>query len=142
MILYHGTAAALLPEIMARGLLPRAGKGADAWARVHAPALAANLDAETSGNEERQKAIYATPDIHVARWYAQMAAEINKSRPAILAFDTPSRDAHWDTGGDARGYRILKPVSAKDIHVMPPELLDAMMPDPLPYGYDPNLRSL
>lgn len=87
MILYHGTAAALLPAIMARGLIPKAGKGADDWAMRFNPWLGiAMLSAE---DRSRARSVFMTTELSVAKWFAEMAAQNNNSDPAILAVNLP-----------------------------------------------------
>lgn len=130
MILYHGTAAALLPAIMKRGLMPKAGKGADTWAMEHNPWLAIGLLAEETA--ERLKSVFLTDDMATALWYARMTAEANKSEPVILSVDVPANSVTRDEQGGPFAARHVGKIPAAHIKPIAPDLWADVMVPPLP----------
>jgi len=115
-VLYHGTAKANVPGILARGLVPHGGKGADAYAAK------TGLNVANAAEAEAREGVFLTPDKGIALWYAEMAAKLNQSAPAVLKVCVPPAvkdalipDELGDTDDKTNrwGFRMPGPVPAK-----------------------------
>jgi hypothetical protein len=132
MILYHGTAAALLPLILKQGLKPHGGKGADAWAMSYNPGLGISLMLDEDQN--RAQSVYLASEADWALWYAKMSAEINDSEPVLLQIDLPdpARLTHDEGGGPA--YRYQGKIGPEHIKPLPRDAWAYIETPDLPYS--------
>lgn len=121
---FHGTSTASLPSILAQGLIPGAGKGADAWAHKHPDyfddpsAALQNFEARA----QKDPAVFLSSDWRVAADYAAWAAEASESAPVVIEVDLPVKfarrlDYDW---ADSRGVILRGPIPAKYVHVIYP----------------------
>lgn len=130
MILYHGTAAALVPLILKKGLIPKAGKGGDAWAMKYRPGLAAQSEAD----ENRNNSVYVTTDLTHAVWFGKMAAEVNGSEPAVVRVELPDSEPllYDEQGGADYLLRHPGPIDPKEVSILPREYWQDIDTPPLP----------
>jgi hypothetical protein len=85
MLLFHGTAADILPEVKVHGLVPHAGNGSTAWARKFA---GAHFNGDDEG--ERAESVYLATEKEHARMFASFAAAIRNNKPVIIYVELPS----------------------------------------------------
>lgn len=135
-MLYHGTAAILVPLILKRGLVPHAGHGADDWAKEYNPSLGASMERGGQDEPERVKSVYLTNELVMAVWFARMAAQENKSDPAVLSITLPDKIRKTlkedEKGGSNNAWRYPGTVSPAYIATLPHEDWADVSPAPLP----------
>lgn len=121
MIFYHGTIAARLASIKAKGLIPRAAPGGDAWAKQSPNWRQGDL----LQNPSRDNSVFLTPNPVMALWFANMAADLNGDKPVVLEVKLPEPLAQEtiideESGnGPIHGRRFVGIVSPDLISVMP-----------------------
>jgi hypothetical protein len=120
-VFYHGTAASNVPGILARGLVPEGGIGADAYARENL-GWGAYLDANPVTG------VYFTPDEKIAAWYAKLAAVQNNSTPAVLKLAIPPA-ALENAVDDERGEPGDPSWGKRYRGAIPPAWIDGRVPD-------------
>lgn len=127
MKLYHGTAASQLQSILDHGLLPGGGRGGDAWAEDHDPLLDGRLS-------HRPPSVYLTPKLGVALWFADMAAQENRSQPVVLAVELP-REAELKTDEEfsEAGRRFEGAIPPACLHPLEARELARTRHRPLPF---------
>ncbi len=82
-VYYHGTSQLEWESIQRDGLIPAKAHGSDYWAEHSRGNLV------PSHPVNRPPAVYVTSVIHHAEWFARMAAEVNHSKPVVLAVTLP-----------------------------------------------------
>ena len=133
MIFYHGTIAKYLDDIKARGLIPRAAPGGDAWAKKDRQFQADFGD--LSHTRSRDNSVYLTPNPMFALWFARMTAYLNQDKPVVLKVDLPpNAPLIPDEEGSSwpiLALRFVGVVSPDRISVMPPNEMNALPQFPI-----------
>lgn len=122
MIFYHGTAALNLAAIKAKGLIPQAGRGADAWAAKYGMMTGHGDLGQPVKTPARDASVYLTRDLTIARWFANMTAQVNGSKPAVLKIDLPT-GLIKNLRRDEEGSRDSADFAVRFEGAIPPEII-------------------
>lgn len=87
-VFYHGSAESAVDDVMKHGLIPHGGHGADTWGSEHTKGF--KLQAMTAG--DRHASVYITTSPSAAGYFAELAADENKSKPAIFEISIPAKE--------------------------------------------------
>lgn len=126
-VVYHGTSQAAVDSIKREGLKPKGGKGADEWAAMHGMKTAHQQF--TSG--DRRMSVYFANSRQSALSFAQLAAEVRNSKPAMFEVDLPISEASkvkMDEAGEAGMLRYngeIKPEWLKEVEI-PDDIIKAL----------------
>lgn len=132
---FHGTSAAAIQSIMQKGLVPKGGTGADAWAHQHNPLTTLDL------GDSRRASVYITPRPSLAKDFAELAGQVTGSPPAILKVTIPKAELSHITPDERMGF--ADPTSAlRYIGTIKPEWIKPMTADEMAHVPDGPLAYL
>ena len=89
---YHGTSDKMLKAIQQNGLVPKGGKGADAWLKDEMPERLEPVRLLDTLIEGRQASVFTTTQERNADLFAQYASDVNRSKPVVLEINIPKDD--------------------------------------------------
>ncbi len=110
MTLYHGTSVAEWQHIKKEGLVPGRGHGGDYWAGTPE-----GLGHPMNVGFNRPASVYLTPYKGHAEQFANLAAEVNKSKPVLLKVTLPESANLVPDEADDSAFRYEKTIPAGDI---------------------------
>lgn len=105
--LFHGTASDVVEDVRKGGLIPRAVEGADAWAATSGSrggkdfiSPATQTLARVMTLDGRQGSIFLTPDLGVAKRFAEMTSQFRGGKPIVFGLNIPRDKALANLHGD------------------------------------------
>ena len=125
--MYHGTSKAAVNSIKKNGLKPKGSEGADEWARKNG--MDNSHQVFISGDRKLNVYFADSPDHALA--FAQLAAEVRNSKPAMFEIELPISEVPKigaDEAGDVGMLKFkgeIKPEWLKEIEI-PDHVIKAM----------------
>lgn len=93
MVFYHGTVDQAIESIKKSGLVPKAGRGADTWAKEMSTMGTPPPEMFTMG--DRQSSVFIARSPSEARMFARYATQVNPGTQAlVLKIEVPEKESH------------------------------------------------